>query len=107
MCPFCFLKVSAILNLKLENRILIWFYIEKNYYRLECTFQTDHWGSVEWAHDIGRLLTTQNNNKNNNFVFILNNISEMHDTTARLAAANIFVYFNSISSTIREKNIQA
>jgi ATP synthase F1 complex assembly factor 2 len=52
--------------------------------RLECTFQTDHWGSVEWAHDI-----------------------EMHDTTARLAAANMFVYFNSVSETTKQKNIQA
>jgi len=52
--------------------------------RLECMFQTDQWGTVEWAHDL-----------------------EMHDTTSRLAAANLFVYYHCVSSTTREKNIQA
>jgi len=52
--------------------------------RLELLYQTDHWGSVEWAHDI-----------------------EMHDTTSRLAASSIFTYYHCIANTKREKNIQA
>jgi len=52
--------------------------------RLELECQTEKWGSVEWAHDL-----------------------EMHDTTARLAAANLFVYYNTVINTKREKNIQA
>jgi len=51
--------------------------------RLELGVQTDHWGTVEWAHDI-----------------------ELHDTTARLAAATMFVHFNSALSTTKTKNIQ-
>jgi len=51
--------------------------------RLELLVQTDHWGSVEWAHDI-----------------------EQHDTTARLAAATMFVHFNSAQNTVKSKNIQ-
>ena len=38
--------------------------------------QTDHWGTVEWAHDL-----------------------ELHDTTSRLAAATLFVHFNPVSYT--------
>lgn len=52
--------------------------------RLELSHQTDQWGVVEWAHDI-----------------------ELHDTTARIAAANLFVHYNSTSTSKREKNIQA
>lgn len=52
--------------------------------RLEIEFQTEKWGSVEWAHDL-----------------------EEHDTTSRLAAANIFLYYNTVINTKREKNIQA
>ena len=51
---------------------------------LELEFQTEKWGSVEWAHDL-----------------------EGHDTTSRLAAANIFLYYNTVINTKREKNIQA
>jgi len=51
--------------------------------RLELLVQTGHWGTVEWAHDI-----------------------EQHDTTARLAAATMFVHFNSAQSTVKTKNIQ-
>jgi len=52
--------------------------------RLELEFQTDHWGTVEWAHDL-----------------------ELHDTTSRLAAATLFVHFNQSSYNTRTKNIQA
>jgi len=52
--------------------------------RLELVFQTDHWGRVEWAHDI-----------------------EEHDTTARLAAATLFVQLSSGHYSSRAKNIQA
>ena len=51
--------------------------------RLELLVQTGHWGSVEWAHDI-----------------------EEHDTTARLAAATMFVHFNSAQSNLKSKNVQ-
>ena len=49
--------------------------------RLELGVQTERWGEVEWAHDI-----------------------ELHDTTARLAAAVMFVHFNSASSSSRSKS---
>lgn len=39
--------------------------------RLEVLFQTERWGNVEWAHDI-----------------------ELHDTTARVSAASLFVHCN-------------
>jgi len=48
--------------------------------RLEVSVQTDHWGRVEWAHDI-----------------------ELHDTTARTAAAVMFVQCSSASSVTRHK----
>ena len=51
--------------------------------RLELLFQTDHWGSVEWAHDI-----------------------EEFDTTARLAAATLFVQLSSSQTSMRAKQIQ-
>ena len=51
--------------------------------RLELLFQTDHWGSVEWAHDI-----------------------EEFDTTARLAAATLFVQLSSSQTSTRAKQIQ-
>ena len=44
-------------------------------------FQTDRWGNVEWAHDI-----------------------ELHDTTARVAAAAMFVQLNSNSHKMIEKS---
>jgi ATP synthase F1 complex assembly factor 2 len=43
-------------------------------------FQTEQWGNVEWAHDV-----------------------ELHDTTARLAAAAMFVQLNSTSHHLTEK----
>jgi len=49
--------------------------------RLELLFQTNHWGSVEWAHDI-----------------------EGYDTTARLAAATLFVQFSSAQHSTKQKN---
>jgi len=52
--------------------------------RLELEFQTNHWGTVEWAHDL-----------------------ELHDTTSRLAAAVLFVNFNNTNYTTKTKNIQA
>merc|ERR1712156_842127 len=51
--------------------------------RLELLFQTDHWGSVEWAHDI-----------------------EEFDTTARLAAATLFVQLSSTETKTRNKQPQ-
>ena len=48
--------------------------------RLEVEVQTGHWGRVEWAHDI-----------------------ELHDTTARTAAAVLFVQCSSASSNTRQK----
>ena len=39
--------------------------------RLELEVQTERWGNVEWAHDL-----------------------ELHDTTARLAAATLFVHLS-------------
>lgn len=51
--------------------------------RLELQFQTAHWGTVEWAHDL-----------------------ELHDTTARLAAANLFIHFSSSVITTKTKNFQ-
>ena len=44
-------------------------------------FQTDRWGNVEWAHDV-----------------------ELHDTTARVAAAAMFVQLNSNSHKMIEKS---
>lgn len=52
--------------------------------RLETDFQTEKWGNVEWAHDL-----------------------EEYDTTSRLSASNLFVYYNTVINTKREKNIQA
>ena len=51
--------------------------------RLEVMVQTDHWGRVEWAHDI-----------------------ELHDTTARTAAAVMFVQCSSASNNTRRKHPQ-
>ena len=44
-------------------------------------FQTNRWGNVEWAHDV-----------------------ELHDTTARVAAAAVFVQLNSNSHKMIEKS---
>eukprot|EP00096_Caligus_rogercresseyi_P011827 TRINITY_DN4788_c0_g1_i1.p1 TRINITY_DN4788_c0_g1~~TRINITY_DN4788_c0_g1_i1.p1 ORF type:complete len:273 (+),score=13.76 TRINITY_DN4788_c0_g1_i1:68-886(+) len=49
--------------------------------RLELEYQTQHWGNVEWAHDI-----------------------ELHDSTSRLAASSIFVNLHVNSHTILNKN---
>lgn len=51
--------------------------------RLEEEYQTEHWGRVEWAHDLSQ-----------------------QDLQARLSAVVLFVYFNSQSSKIQEKAIQ-
>eukprot|EP00095_Tigriopus_kingsejongensis_P007244 maker-scaffold435_size171904-snap-gene-0.27 protein:Tk07244 transcript:maker-scaffold435_size171904-snap-gene-0.27-mRNA-1 annotation:"hypothetical protein DAPPUDRAFT_39815" len=51
--------------------------------RLETQVQIESWGNVEWAHDI-----------------------ELHDTTARAAAATIFVQLSSSEHLTREKDIQ-
>lgn len=52
--------------------------------RLELEFQTDHWGNVEWAHDL-----------------------ELHDTTSRLSAAVLFFQFNNSVYKTKMKNIQS
>jgi len=49
--------------------------------RLELEVQTDQWGNVEWAHDV-----------------------ELYDTTARVAAAAMFVQLNSNSHRMIEKS---
>ena len=43
--------------------------------------QTEKWGNVEWAHDL-----------------------ELHDTTARVAAAALFVHCKTNEHTIKVKN---
>ncbi len=48
--------------------------------RLELKVQTERWGNVEWAHDL-----------------------EMHDTTARLAAAAMFMQLNTTAHQLSEK----
>ena len=52
-----------------------------NLSRLETTFQTEKWGNVEWAHDL-----------------------ELHDTTARVAAAAMFVSCHTNDHLIKTKN---
>jgi len=52
-----------------------------NLSRLELNFQTEKWGNVEWAHDL-----------------------ELHDTTARVAAAALFVHCKTNEHTIKVKN---
>jgi len=66
----------------LDQRIAVKKAVELS--RLELLYQTDQWGSVEWAHDI-----------------------EMHDTTSRMAASNIFTFFHCITTMTRQKNIQS
>lgn len=48
--------------------------------RLEEEFQITHWGRVEWAHDLAQ-----------------------QDHQARLAAAVLFIHFNTSEHLIREK----
>jgi len=50
--------------------------------RLEVDYQVEHWGNVEWAHDI-----------------------ELHDTIARVAAADIFIQCNSSKQLTRQKSV--
>lgn len=49
--------------------------------RLEEEYQCGRWGRVEWAHDLNQ-----------------------HDLQSRLAAVVLFVYFNSQSMKVQEKN---
>ena len=49
--------------------------------RLELNFQTEKWGNVEWAHD-----------------------QELHDTSARVAAAAVFVQCHTSEHLIKSKN---
>ncbi|XP_050310039.1 ATP synthase mitochondrial F1 complex assembly factor 2 [Anthonomus grandis grandis] len=51
--------------------------------RLEEEYQTGTWGRVEWAHDLNQ-----------------------QELQSRLSAVVLFVYFNSQSSKIQQKNIQ-
>ncbi|GFN98388.1 ATP synthase mitochondrial f1 complex assembly factor 2 [Plakobranchus ocellatus] len=48
--------------------------------RLELSFQTERWGTVEWAHDI-----------------------EKFDLRCRLAAAALFIHWCSESTTVKQK----
>lgn len=48
--------------------------------RLEEEYQLKYWGRVEWAHDLNQ-----------------------QDTQARMAAAVLFIHFNSSEHLIREK----
>jgi len=50
--------------------------------RLEVDYQVEHWGNVEWAHDI-----------------------ELHDTIARVAAADIFIQCNTSKHLLKQKNV--
>lgn len=50
--------------------------------RLEEEYQTDHWGRVEWAHDLNQ-----------------------QDLQAKLSAVLLFIYFNSKKETCRLKNV--
>ena len=52
-----------------------------NYYFLN--LQTEKWGNVEWAHDI-----------------------ELHDTTARVAAAALFVHCHTNEHMIKASSKQ-
>ncbi|CAG0879530.1 unnamed protein product [Darwinula stevensoni] len=51
-----------------------------NLARLEAEFQISRWGKVEWAHDL-----------------------ELHALRSRLAAAVLFVHFNSLVETVKHK----
>jgi len=48
--------------------------------RLELEYQTGFWGNVEWAHDL-----------------------ELHDTNARVAAAAMFIHFNTSKHLTKTK----
>lgn len=50
--------------------------------RLEVDYQVEHWGNVEWAHDI-----------------------ELHDTIARVAAADIFIQCNTSKHLLKQKTV--
>lgn len=50
--------------------------------RLEEEHQIEHWGRVEWAHDVSQL-----------------------DSQARLAASILFVHFNSTEYLVKEKMV--
>lgn len=50
--------------------------------RLEEEFQIEHWGRVEWAHDLSQ-----------------------QDSQARLAASLLFVHFNSTEHIVKQKLI--
>lgn len=50
--------------------------------RLETKFQTEKWGNVEWHHDL-----------------------ELHDTSARVAAAALFVQCHTSEHLIQTKNV--
>nr|XP_018905182.1 PREDICTED: ATP synthase mitochondrial F1 complex assembly factor 2 [Bemisia tabaci] len=70
---------SVILTLTCKERFIS---VEKAVLlsRLEEEFQTGHWGRVEWAHDVSQL-----------------------DLQARVAAAIMFVYLNSVEETVKMK----
>lgn len=50
--------------------------------RLEVEFQIEHWGNVEWAHDI-----------------------ELHDNMARVAAAELFIQCHTSQYLTKEKDV--
>lgn len=50
--------------------------------RLEVDYQVEHWGNVEWAHDI-----------------------ELHDNMARVAAAELFIQCHTSQYLIKEKGV--
>jgi ATP synthase F1 complex assembly factor 2 len=66
--------MSAIVNKRLTVEDAV------NLGRLETQFQTDKWGAVEWHHDI-----------------------ELHDTAARVAAANVFFQCHTNDNLIKSK----
>jgi hypothetical protein len=66
--------------------------------RLELRFQTDHWGSVEWAHGIEEHDTTAR--------WRWGGARQCIGPSARLAAATLFVQLSTAQSSTKAKNIQ-
>merc|ERR1719510_2380797 len=50
--------------------------------RLEVNFQVEHWGNVDWAHNL-----------------------ELHDTMSRVAAAELYIQCNTSQYLTKQKNV--
>ena len=53
---------------------------QNNYLRFD--FQIEHWGNVDWAHNL-----------------------ELHDTLSRVAAAELFIQCNTSQYLTKQKNV--